>query len=112
MELKDILTQLLGAETEANRVIDDAKKEASALLQSARDEFAREREHRLAEAHEQAKSTVETARSAGSAEAAQILAMGQEEREKMKARFREKVGPVVEDLVNEIVLDYRRRGTS
>ncbi len=110
MELKDILTQLLGAEHEANRVIEEAKNEASAILQSTRDEFAREREDRMRAAHEQAKATVETARSGGETEASQILVMGEVERNRMKARFNEKVRVVVEDLVNEIALDYSRKG--
>lgn len=110
MELKEILTQLLGAEHEANRVIEEAKNEASAILQSVRDEFAREREDRMRSAHEQAKATVETARNAGEAEASQTLVMGEVERKRMNARFNEKIHLVVEDLVNEIALDYSRKG--
>lgn len=110
MELKEILTQLLGAEHEANRVIEESQKEASGILQSVRDDFAGEREDRLRSAHEQAKATVETARNAGAAEASQILAMGEDERKKMNLRFNEKANQVVEDLVNEIAQEYSRQG--
>jgi F-type H+-transporting ATPase subunit b len=110
MELKDILTELIGAEQEAERVISRARKEAERILSESRENFNSERESRLADAREQARSVTESARSSGETEANQILQKASVERERINKRYEEKVDGLIEALVREIAEQYSRQG--
>ena len=101
--LQEVLAVLLGAESEARRVVEEAKMESASLVRSAQDKFSVEREHNVASARDQAKSIVETALLAAQAEADQILSLGREERKKIQQRFDENVDSVVAAVLAETV---------
>lgn len=99
--LHEVLAVLLGAESEARRIVNDSKDEAETLLHSTQEKFNVERANRMAAAHEQAKDIMETALNSARTEAEQIGALGNEERARMQRRFEENVEPVVDAMVSE-----------
>lgn len=101
--LQEVLAVLLGAESEAKRIIEEAKIESESVIRSTKDKFAMERESRMASAREQAKGIMENALAAAQTEAKQILGLGKEERERINKRFEENVDAVVASVVNETV---------
>ncbi len=101
--LQEVLAVLLGAESEAKRVVEEAKAESASLIRNVQDKFNAEREQHVASARDQAKSIVETALLAAQAEADQILSLGREERKKIQQRFDENVDSVVAAVLNETV---------
>lgn len=101
-ELQEILAVLLGAESEAKRVQEDAKMESESLVRTAQDKFMVQREHRMAAAREQALGLLQSARSAAESEAAQVTEMGKKERERTGTRFSENVRAVVTALATEV----------
>ena len=107
--LQETLAVLLGAETEAKRVVSEARTESEDLRRTAQDKFALEREHRMASARQQATSLLETARTAAETEAAQILDLGKKERERMAQRFAENARAVAQALAAETAERILRR---
>lgn len=101
--LQEVLAVLLGAESEAKRIVDEAKSESANLLRTTQDKFTAERENRMNTAREQAKSVMENALSAAQTEAKQILDLGKEERERTSKRFDENIDAVVASVVTETV---------
>ena len=53
--LQEVLAVLLGAESEAKRIVEDSKSESDGFLRSAQEKFAMERTNQMASAREQAK---------------------------------------------------------
>lgn len=101
--LQEVLAVLLGAESEARRVVEEARLESASLVRGAQDKFAVEREHQVSSAREQAKSIVETALLAAQAEAEQILTLGRDERAKIQQRFDENADAIVASVLTETV---------
>lgn len=101
--LQEVLAVLLGAESEAKRIVDDAKGESAGVIKTTQDKFAAERENRMASAREQAKGIMENALSAAQTEAKQILDLGKEERDRINKRFEENVDAVVGSVIAETV---------
>lgn len=109
--LHEVLAVLLGAESEAKRIVAESKNESDTLLRSAQERFAGERANRMASAREQAKSVMDTALNAAKTEAQQISDLGREERGRMQKRFEENVDPVIETMLSEIAESYlKKRG--
>lgn len=110
--LHEVLAVLLGAESEAKRIVDDSKNESESLLRSAQEKFAAERTNQMASAREQAKGIMETALNSAKTEAEQISTLGKEERGRMQKRFDENVGAVVNSMVTETADSYisKKRG--
>jgi vacuolar-type H+-ATPase subunit H len=108
--LQEVLAVLLGAESEANHLIEEGRDEADRISKSVREKFAQEREHRLRAAREQAKAIVESARSSADVESAQILSMAQQEAAALTRRFEENGRGVVKTLVAEIASQYLAKG--
>ena len=104
--LQEVLAVLLGAESEAKRVVEDSKSESERFLRAAQEKFASERENQMASAREQAKGILETALNSARTEAEQIAELGREERLRMQKRFEENVDSVVESLVTETAKKY------
>lgn len=104
--LQEVLAVLLGAESEAKRIVDDSKNESDGLLRSAQDRFAGERTNQMASAREQAKGVMETALNSARTEAEQIADLGKEERTRMQKRFEENADPVIASMVSEIAESY------
>lgn len=100
-ELQEILAVLLGAESEAKRVQEEAKQEAESTMSEAQDKFMRQREHRMAAAREQAAGLLNTAALAAKAEAEAVLESAKKERERMVGRFAENAHPVVAAIATE-----------
>ena len=57
--LQEVLAVLLGAESEAKRIVGDSKNEAESMLQTAQEKFSSERTSRMAAARGQAKDLME-----------------------------------------------------
>jgi vacuolar-type H+-ATPase subunit H len=108
--LQEVLAVLLGAESEAKRIIDESKNESDSLLRTVQEKFAVERTNQMASAREQAKGLMETALTAAKTEAKQIVELGREERVRMQKRYEENVTPVVESMVSEIAEDLITKG--
>lgn len=100
--LQEVLAILLGAESEAQRVVNDSKNESEAFLRTTREKFAVERANQMASAREQAKGIMDTALGSVRTESAQIADLGKEERARIQKRFDENVDPVIDSMVLEI----------
>lgn len=101
--LQEVLTVLLGAESEAKRIVEDAKSEALGVMKTTQGIFTPDRENRMVSAREQAKSLMANALTSAQTEAKQILDLGREERERVNRRFEENVDTVVAAVLAETV---------
>jgi F-type H+-transporting ATPase subunit b len=101
--VQEVLTVLLGAESEAKRVVEEAKRESYSVIKTSQDVFMPNRENKMSSAREQAKGLMENALTATDAEARQILEFGREERERINKRFAENVEIVVAAVLAETV---------
>lgn len=101
--LQEVLTVLLGAESEAKRIVEEARSESAVLRRTTQDKFTTERENRMNSAREQAKSLMENALAAAQTEAKQILDLGKEERARVTKRFDENIDAVVASVIKETV---------
>ena len=111
--LQEVLAVLLGAESEAKRIVEDSKSESDGFLRSAQEKFAMERTNQMASAREQAKGIMETALNSARTEAEQIADLGKEERVRMQKRFEENVDPVIDSMISETAerfISKSRRG--
>ena len=111
--LQEVLAVLLGAESEAKRIVEDSKSESDGFLRSAQEKFAMERPNQMASAREQAKGIMETALNSARTEAEQIADLGKEERIRMQKRFEENVDPVIDSMISETAerfISKTRRG--
>ena len=111
--LQEVLAVLLGAESEAKRIVEDTKNESAGFLRTAQEKFSMERVNQMASAREQAKGVMETALSSARTEAEQISGLGKDERVRMQKRFEENADPVIVSMVSEIAERYiskTRRG--
>ncbi|HAH69525.1 MAG TPA: hypothetical protein DCL58_07060 [Synergistaceae bacterium] len=111
--LQEVLAVLLGAESEAKRIVEDSKSESDGFLRSAQEKFAMERTNQMASAREQAKGIMETALNSARTEAEQIADLGKEERVRMQKRFEENVDPVIDSMISETAerfISKTRRG--
>ena len=104
--LQEVLAVLLGAESEAKRIVNDSKNESDNFLRSAQEKFAGERTNQMASAREQAKGIMETALNSAQTEAHQIAELGKEERGRMQRRFEENIDSVINSMVSEIADNY------
>lgn len=104
--LQEVLAVLLGAESEAKRIVDDSRNESDCFLRTAQEKFAGERTNQMASAREQAKGIMETALNSARTEADQIASLGKEERARMQRRFEENADPVIDSMVSEIAEGY------
>lgn len=101
--LQEVLTVLLGAESEAKRIVEDAKTESVGVIKTAQEIFIPDRESRMVSVREQAKSLMANALTSAQTEAKQILDLGREERERVNRRFEENVDTVVAAVLAETV---------
>lgn len=101
--LQEVLAVLLGAESEAKRIVEDARNESAGVMKATQDVFVPERENKMAAAREQAKSVMANALAAAQTEANQILDLGREERERMNKRYEENVDSLVTAVTAEAI---------
>jgi F-type H+-transporting ATPase subunit b len=101
--LQEVLTVLLGAESEARRIVEDAKSESVGVIKTTQEIFIPDRESKMLSAREQAKSLMANALTSAQTEAKQILDLGREERERVGRRFAENVDAVVAAVLAETV---------
>ncbi|MDR1509297.1 MAG: hypothetical protein LBS53_06625 [Synergistaceae bacterium] len=101
--LQEVLTVLIGAESEAKRIVDDAKNDSLGVIKTTQEIFIPDRESKMLLAREQAKSLLENALLSAQTEAKQILDLGREERERVGKRFDENVNTVVVSVLAETV---------
>lgn len=101
--LQEVLAVLLGAEAEAQRIVEDAKNESAGVIRTTQDIFMPDREVKMSAAREQAKSVMANALASAETEAKQILDLGKEERERVSKRFTENVDTVVAAVLAETV---------
>jgi F-type H+-transporting ATPase subunit b len=101
--LQEVLTVLLGAESEARRIVEDAKTESVGVIKTTQEIFIPDRESKMVSTREQAKSLMANALLSAQTEAKQILDLGREERERVNKRFEENVDTVVASVLAETV---------
>lgn len=108
--LQEILAVLLGAESEARRIVDESKNDCENYLRSVQDKFAGQRANEMTAAREQAKSVMDTALNAAKTEAEQITALGRDERDRMRRRYDENADAVIDSMVSEIAENLILKG--
>ncbi|MDR0764275.1 MAG: hypothetical protein LBE65_01620 [Synergistaceae bacterium] len=101
--LQEVLTILLGAESEGRRIVEDAKSESMSIIKNTQEIFLPDRESRMASTRERARGLMENAVLSAQAEAKQIIDLGREERERVLKRFDENVDTVVAAVLAETV---------
>jgi F-type H+-transporting ATPase subunit b len=101
--IQEVLTVLLGAESEAKRIVEDAKSDSVGVIKTTQEIFIPDRESKMVFAREQAKSLMANALLSAQTEAKQILDLGREERERVNKRFEENVDTVVSAVLAETV---------
>jgi F-type H+-transporting ATPase subunit b len=101
--LQEVLTVLLGAESEARRIVEDAKAESVGVIKTTQEIFIPDRESKMISVREQAKNLIANALLSAQTEAKQILDLGHEERERVNRRFEENVDTVVASVLAETV---------
>ena len=101
--LQEVLTVLLGAESEAKRIVSDAKSESLGVIKTTQEIFIPDRESKMLMAREQAKSLMANALASAQTEARQILDLGREERERVSRRFDENADAVISAVLAETV---------
>lgn len=99
--LQEVLSVLLGAESEAARIVEEAKKLSGEVVKDTQDSFEPQRKGKMASARESAKSIMANAREAAETEADQIRDLGADEREKIEKRYLSSVDSVVAAMVEE-----------
>jgi F-type H+-transporting ATPase subunit b len=99
--LQEVLTVLLGAESEGKRIVEDAKNDSVGIIKTTQEIFLPDRESRMASTREQAKGLMENALLSAQTEAKQILDLGREERERVLKRFDENVDTVIAAVLAE-----------
>lgn len=100
--LREVLAVLLGAESEAKRIIEESRNDNKSYLRSVQEKFAARRAGEMEAAREQAKSIMENALTAAQTEAEQIIAIGSDERERMQRHYDDNVDAVIGSMVFEI----------
>ncbi|MDO4987977.1 MAG: hypothetical protein Q4E17_02965 [Synergistes sp.] len=110
--LHEVLTVLLGAESEAKRIVEDSKQNSAEALRLTQEKFAAERKNEIDAARSKANEITNAAFEAAKTEAAQIAAMGADERERIKKRFAENSDSVIASFVNETAEGFiaKKRG--
>ena len=101
--LQEVLTVLLGAESEARRIVEDAKSESLGVIKTTQEIFIPDRESKMLMAREQAKSLMANALASAQTEARQILDLSREERDRTSRHFDENADIVVAALLAETV---------
>ena len=101
--LQEVLTVLLGAESEAKRIVSDAKSESLGVIKTTQEIFFPDRESKMRMAREQAKSLMANALTSAQTEARQILDLGREERERVNRHFDESADTVIATVLAETV---------
>ena len=101
--LQEVLTVLLGADSEGKRIVSDAKSESLGVIKTTQEIFIPDRESKMLMAREQAKSLMANALTSAQTEARQILDLGREERERVNRRFDESADTVIAAVLAETV---------
>ena len=109
--LNEVLAVLLGAESEAKRIVSDSRRESESFLRSAQDKFAIERTNQRANAREQAKGILEAAMSSAGTEAKQIYEMSKEESSRIQKRFEENSEPIINFIASDLAEKYISKGS-
>lgn len=99
--LQEVLTVLLGAESEAKRAVEESKKECSGYLRSVQEKFAGQRESEIEAAREQAKSIIGNATNAAKTETEQIIAVGKDERERIQRHYDNNIDALIGSMAAE-----------
>lgn len=108
--LQDALSVLIGAETEAARMVEDARAHSASVVKIAKDSFAPNRMSKMDTARERAKSIVANAAEAAGAEARRIADEGRAERERIERSYSSNIESVITALIDETVADITSKG--
>ncbi|MDR2180430.1 MAG: hypothetical protein LBP21_08985 [Synergistaceae bacterium] len=110
MKLSEVLDVLLKAEDEALEMRSAGEQEAKAIIQKARDKFARDQESRLNAAREEARAQVESARHSAEIEALHIAELARKSQEKMREHFETNVPRLIAKMAEDTATWYLDRG--
>lgn len=102
-ELQEVLSILIGAESEADRIVKDAKLQSENVIKETHDSFEPERRTKMAAAREQAKGIMENATNAAAAETKQIRDRGADDRARLEKRYEERVDALISHVIAETV---------
>lgn len=108
--LQEVLAVLLGAESEAKRIVEESGNDCKGYLRSVQEKFAIQRESEIESAREQAKSIIGNATNAAKAEAEQVTAIGKDERERMQRHYDENIGALIDSMAAEIAENLISKG--
>lgn len=108
--LQDALSVLIGAETEAARMVEDAAAQSAGVVKIAKDSFAPNRMSKMDNARERAKSIVANAASAADEEARRIAEAGRAERERIEGSYSSNIDRAIESLIAETIADITSKG--
>lgn len=108
--LQEVLAVLLGAESEAKRIVGESTNDCENYLRSVQDKFAGQRVNEMAAVREQAKSIMDTSLNAAKTESEQITAMGKDERDRMHRRYDENADAVINSMISEIAENLISKG--
>ena len=115
MKLSEVFSLLLSAEDQAVENVRAAKNEVERLHRKSRESFEEARNAVISEARKNARARVEEARERSGKEALDILNSGETGRKKIIELFENSVDRIMTSLTNEVVEKYvaraRTRGT-
>lgn len=108
--LQDALSALIGAESEAARMIADAEEQSAGVVKIAKDSFAPNRISKMDTARERAKSIVANAASASDEEASRIAEEGRAEREAIERAYAANVDAAIAAILDETLSEIASKG--
>lgn len=109
-DLDQVLSVLLDAEDEAERTVEESRRQAATLLEGVKRAFYAESEQRLATAREQARTRMEGARATSEDEARHLSQLAQQERNALANHARERMEPLARDVAREVAERWIGRG--
>lgn len=101
ISLEETMAVFLGAESEAKRLVQEAREEADAMVRKGQDDFMRERDMRISSARQRASAVLDNARNASQKEAEEIIRNGKARRERMLQAFEEHAQEVARAIAIE-----------
>ncbi|MDR1649125.1 MAG: hypothetical protein LBR71_02595 [Synergistaceae bacterium] len=110
MKLPEVLEALLKAEDEAMEMRSSAEQEAKAIIQKARDKFARTQEALLSAARRDARAQVESAQQTAEMEALHVSELAKATRKKMREHFEARSPALIAQLAESVAVRYAARG--
>lgn len=108
--IQEILSMIISAEDDAQKIVGDAKDQASGVFQLTKDSFEPHRKSKIANARDQAKKIIEEAKALADEHAESILDEAAEEREQIRKRCDERIASLVRSVLLDTVQHIKAGG--